>query len=71
MWAKDGHKKNSLHYAKCAGDLNLFKDGEYLTDTESHRFLGEFWESLNPENRWGGRYSDGNHYERVPGGWRD
>ncbi len=74
VWAKSGegrrHKKSSIHYKKCAGDLNLFKDGKYLTGTEDHRFLGDFWESLSPENRWGGRYDDGNHYERVPGGWR-
>jgi len=45
---------------RLAIDLNLFKDGEYLTDTEDHRFLGEFWESLG--GTWGGRWDDGNHY---------
>ncbi len=55
-----GHMPNSLHYIKLAQDLNLFKDGVYLSDTESHRPLGEFWESIG--GSWGGRFKDGNHY---------
>lgn len=39
---------NSLHCDRLAIDLNLFKDGTYLTSSESHRPLGEFWESLDP-----------------------
>ena len=38
------------------------KLGEYLVETEDHRFLGEFWESLDPMCTWGGRFQDGNHY---------
>lgn len=56
---------NSLHIMKTAADLNLFKDGEYLLRTEDHKQLGDFWESLHPYNRWGGRYKDGNHYEML------
>ncbi|SDP84261.1 M15 family metallopeptidase [Desulforhopalus singaporensis] len=52
--------KNSLHKLKLAIDLNLFKDGKYLTSTEDHKQLGEFWESLG--GAWGGRFNDGNHY---------
>ena len=64
-WAKDGHKKNSLHYSRLAIDLNLFKDGEWQETTEAHLFLGEFWESLDDHNVWGGRFNskDGNHYQ--------
>jgi len=64
-WAKDGHKNNSLHYIRCAMDLNLFKDGKYLDKSEDHAELGKFWESLHPDCRWGGNFStsDGNHYE--------
>jgi len=61
-----GHKRNSFHYKRLAIDLNLFKSGEYLTKTEDHILLGEFWESIG--GTWGGRWSDGNHYsysERV------
>ena len=61
--------KNSQHCKRLAIDLNLFKDGEYLSDTESHRPFGEYWESLDPLNRWGGRYGDGNHYERMETPW--
>jgi len=53
---------NSLHTQRLAVDFNLFWDGEYLTETEDHRPLGEYWESLHPENSWGGRFNDGNHY---------
>jgi hypothetical protein len=42
---------------------------EWLTKTEDHKKLGEKWESLHPNCRWGGRWQDGNHYEWYPG-WR-
>jgi hypothetical protein len=58
--ATTGHMKNSLHYIRLAIDLNLFKDGKFLTQTEDHRKLGEFWESIG--GSWGGRFNDGNHY---------
>lgn len=69
-WAKSGHSTNSCHYIRLAIDLNLFKDGRYLPQTEDHRKLGEFWESIG--GTWGGRFDesspgagdgcDGNHY---------
>lgn len=74
IYAKRGTGiKNSQHIKKLAIDLNLFKDGVYLTDTSHHRQFGEYWMTLNPENRWGGDWDmdhlteegedDGNHYE--------
>lgn len=51
---------NSLHKERLAIDFNLFKDGKYLTASEDHRPLGEYWESIG--GSWGGRFSDGNHY---------
>lgn len=51
----------SNHKLRLAVDFNLFKDGKYLSGTEDHRFLGEFWEDLG--GSWGGHYNDGNHYE--------
>lgn len=56
---------NSLHIQRLAIDLNLFVGGQYKADSESHRPLGEFWETLDPKCRWGGRFTkpDGNHYE--------
>ena len=56
-----GHP-NSNHKRRLAVDFNLFKDGQYLTGTEDHQPLGAYWESLHPMARWGGRFSDGNHY---------
>jgi len=38
-------RSRSNHKIRLAIDLNLFKDGEYLTDTEDHKPLGEWWES--------------------------
>ncbi len=56
-----GHSK-SVHRLRLAIDLNLFKDGKYLDQTEDHRPLGNYWESLHPLCRWGGHFKDGNHY---------
>lgn len=55
-------KASSNHKLKLAADLNLFRNGKYLSSTESHRALGEKWESMHPLCRWGGRFNDGNHY---------
>ena len=60
---KQGYSSaNSLHKERLAIDFNLFRNGKYLTRTEDHRLLGEYWESLG--GTWGGRFSnpDGNHY---------
>ena len=60
--------KNSLHIIGLAGDLNLYKGGEYLDKSEDHHELGVYWESLSipdAKHRWGGRFigrPDGNHY---------
>lgn len=53
---------NSTHKFRLAIDFNLFKDGQFLGTTEAHRPLGEWWEGQHPLARWGGRFSDGNHY---------
>ena len=53
---------NSVHKVRLAIDLNLFRDGRFLSSTESHRKLGEWWEAQHPDARWGGRFNDGNHY---------
>lgn len=60
-----GHPKSN-HKIRLAVDLNLFKEvnGQWLycSSTEDHRPIGEKWEAMNPMNRWGGRFQDGNHY---------
>lgn len=61
---------SSLHKERLAIDFNLFKDGKYLTASEDHLPLGEFWESMG--GTWGGRFRnpgpDGNHYSLAHGG---
>lgn len=64
VWAREGHKENSNHYIKLAVDINLFKDGNFLTKTEDHELIGAYWKTLHPLCRWGGDFSrpDGCHY---------
>ena len=58
---------NSNHLRRLAVDFNFFIDNKL---TYSHPLidqLGEFWESLDPLNRWGGHFSKFNdtpHFER-------
>lgn len=64
---------NSKHRERLAVDLNLFVNGEYITDKEAYRPLGEEWEARG--GRWGGRFGvqpedyavkvgwDSNHFE--------
>lgn len=54
--------RNSLHTVRLAIDLNLFRNGMYLSSGESHRPLGEWWERQHALSRWGGRFGDPNHY---------
>lgn len=58
--------RNSLHKLKLAHDINLFKDGEYLQETEDHKPLGEWWleQYGHMGAEWGGDKgrNDGNHY---------
>jgi hypothetical protein len=62
--------RSSLHTKKLAIDLNLFKDGVWLRNTEDHRPIGEWWERQHPLCRWGGRFGDGNHYSSERDGVR-
>jgi len=51
---------NSLHCDRLAMDINLFKDGKFLTKTSDYKEIGELWESMG--GSWGGRFNDGNHF---------
>ena len=70
------HLRTGGHYKKIAQDVDLFRFNrdtliwEYVTDSEGHRPFGEFWETLHPLCRWGGRFTppDGNHYSLEDGG---
>lgn len=61
---------SSLHGMRLAIDLNLFRDGKFLANSEDHRPLGEYWKTLHPDCCWGGDFSrpDGNHYSMTYGG---
>lgn len=68
LYAREGRGiASSLHCSRLAVDFNLFKNGRYLTSTEDHRPLGDYWKTLHPLNRWGGdfRRRDGNHYSMT------
>lgn len=74
---KNGRSKtmNSQHLKRLAVDLNFFKtasDGSLkLTyEVEELRPIGQWWEGLDPANRWGGNWSsfkDTPHFERREG----
>jgi hypothetical protein len=54
--------RNSGHMRKLALDVSLFKNGVYLGSTEDYHALGEWWLKQDPLCRWGGLFSDGNHF---------
>jgi hypothetical protein len=65
-----GHAR-SCHKLRLAVDLNLFRAGRLLVQTEDHRPLGEWWEAHG--GSWGGRFkpaADGNHYSLEYQGMR-
>lgn len=59
-------ESKSAHKQRLAIDLNLFRNGVFLTSTEAHEPLGKWWESQG--GTWGGRFNDGNHYSIKHGG---
>jgi len=63
--ATTGHCKGSFHYKRLAIDLNLFKNGRYLSRTEDHAELGAYWKRIG--GTWGGDFKkkDGNHYSYL------
>jgi hypothetical protein len=69
IYAKQGKGiRNSLHTQRLAVDLNLFINGNYTTSEADYKPLGEKWETMHPLCRWGGRFSDGNHFSMEYGG---
>jgi len=55
---------SSKHLNRLAIDLNLFINGRLTYNREDYKPLGEYWESLNPKNVWGGRFDDTDHFQR-------
>ena len=60
----------SAHMQRLAIDLNLFKDGIYLQESDAHKPFGDYWKLLRIDNRWGGDFKrkDGNHYSKEYNG---
>ena len=58
---------NSNHLKRLAVDFNFFIYGKLTYKIEDIEVLGEFWEALDPLNRWGGNFKDfydAPHFER-------
>ncbi|AKG94206.1 endolysin [Polaribacter phage P12002L] len=55
----------SLHAKRLAVDFNFFVNGELTYDKEKLLELGEFWEGLHPDNKWGGfwKFLDTPHFQ--------
>ena len=55
--------RNSLHGKRLALDLQLFdSEGRWITEVYPYQLVGEYWESLGPDHRWGGRFGDTPHF---------
>ena len=66
---------DSQHQKRLAVDFNVFLGGRLCLDWETIKILGDYWESLHPNNRWGGDwngndrrdgYLDTAHFEMLP-----
>jgi hypothetical protein len=74
LFVKTGLSKtmNSNHPKRLAQDLNFFVKGVLTYKKEDLQRYGDYWESLSPENRWGGNFKDSkgepfedtDHFER-------
>ncbi len=61
-------KRISNHAKKVAQDLNIWINGVLTYKKRDLQFAGDYWEFLNPKNRWGGNYisfNDTSHYEHL------
>lgn len=57
----------SQHLLRLAIDLNFFFEGKLVQSKGPLQVLGDYWESLHPQNRWGGNWKsfvDCPHFER-------
>ena len=69
IYIKEGKSKtnNSMHLKRCAADLHIFKNGEWIQSKQHLQSIGDYWQSLDEHNRWGGNFKsfiDIPHFER-------
>ena len=69
IYVQEGKSRtmDSYHLNRLAIDFNFFIDGQLISRHPHISFLGNYWESLDPLNRWGGHFDhfyDGGHFER-------
>ena len=69
IYIKEGKSKtaNSMHLKRCAADLHIFKNGDWLQSKTQLQSIGDYWESLDKNNKWGGNFKsfiDAPHFER-------
>lgn len=55
----------SYHCKRLAIDLNLFKDGKYLTKSKDYKLLADYWKSIGGSA--GIDWNDGNHFSLFEG----
>ncbi|WP_431129793.1 hypothetical protein [Flagellimonas flava] len=48
---------HSRHQDRLAVDFNFFIDNQLTYDFDKIKPLGDYWESLDPDNRWGGDFN--------------
>lgn len=62
----------SVHKQRLAQDINLFVDGEYISDGNhpAYERLGNYWKSLDPDAVWGGDFRDANHFSFEHRGYK-
>jgi hypothetical protein len=62
IYVKEGKSltSHSMHLQGLAMDIILFIDGEFITDSAKYKPLGDYWVSLDPNNRWGGDFNKDN-----------
>lgn len=69
IYVRTGRSKTSAsyHLKRLAIDLNFFLDGKLVYDAQALRPVGDYWQSLSPQNSWGGfwnSFKDLPHFER-------
>ncbi len=62
VFAKDGHRPNSNHYLKLAGDLNVYAPEATEQDMEAHKRMHDAWDTMGGAPR---IENDLNHYSIV------